>query len=117
MARPNEQGAPTSHSQVETLKVKRAGGDAAGPGGSCSPWHDESGSQPVPLPKTQTSCQSGERYPAPSQHHNNKSLHSKFLHCLFCNILSYSLQLSCLPLPPSVSYTCTHAATVNLHLC
>lgn len=48
-----EHGAPTFHSQAGILKVRKADGDGAGPGGSCSPWHDESGSQPVPLPGTQ----------------------------------------------------------------
>lgn len=28
----------------------KAGGDVAGPGESCSPWHDDHGSPPVPLP-------------------------------------------------------------------
>ena len=45
---------PTSHSQAGTLRVKKADVDAAGSGGSCSPWHDESGSQPVQLPGKQT---------------------------------------------------------------
>lgn len=65
MASTNEHSAPTSHSQAETLKVRTDDGDVAGPGGSCSPWHDESGSQPVPLPGKQTaiSCQLGTRYP------------------------------------------------------
>jgi len=56
-----EHGAPTSHFQVGTPKVKRVDGDGAEPGGSCSPWHDESGSQPVPLPGTQTTTTSWVR--------------------------------------------------------
>lgn len=42
--------APTSHFQAEIRKAGRADGDVAGSGGSHSLWHDESGSQPVPLP-------------------------------------------------------------------
>lgn len=64
IASTNEHSAQTSHSQAETLKVGRAGGDVVGPGGNCSPWHDESGSQPVPLPGKQmkTSCQQTTRH-------------------------------------------------------
>lgn len=54
-----ERRAPTSHSQAETLTVRKVDGDAAGPDGCCSPWHDEGGNRPIPLPGTQTttSCQ------------------------------------------------------------
>lgn len=47
-----ENETPTSHFQAETLKAMKADGDEAGPGGNCSPSH-ESGSLPVPLPRTQ----------------------------------------------------------------
>lgn len=64
MAGTNEHDVPTSRSQAETRKVRKAGGDEAVPGGSCSPGHDESGSQPVPLPGKQTQrCQHGTKYP------------------------------------------------------
>lgn len=64
MAGTNEHNVPTSRSQAETLKVRKADGDEAVPGGSCSPGHGESGSQPVPLPGKQTKCcQHGTKYP------------------------------------------------------
>lgn len=50
--------APTFHCQAETLKARKADGDEAGPGGNCSPSH-ENGSQPVPPPETQTTTKSG----------------------------------------------------------
>lgn len=52
---------PTFHSQAETLKARKVGGDGAGPSGSCSPWH-ESGSRPVPETQTKTKT-SQRRYP------------------------------------------------------
>lgn len=53
--------APTSRFQAEIRKARRADGDVAGSGGSYSLWHDESGSQPVPLPgkKSTVNCQCG----------------------------------------------------------
>lgn len=49
-------GGLTFHSLAGTLKVGKVDGDGVGPGGGCSPWHDESGSQRVPLPTKQTAA-------------------------------------------------------------
>lgn len=47
----NQHRALTFHFQAETLRAEKAVCGVVEPSGSCSLWHDESGSQPVPLPE------------------------------------------------------------------
>lgn len=62
-----DQSSPTSHSQAGTLKEEKADGDVAEPSGSCSLWHDESGSRPVPLPGTHTHTATHFHYRNPTE--------------------------------------------------